>query len=903
MMQKVILIDTFGFLFRSFFALPPLKNKEGFPTGLLMGFANLLMNLQKDKGLEHVIFALEGENNFRKGIYPEYKSTRQEIPQDLALQLPIVMEWIEKMGLASVKISGYEADDVIASLSKIASKKGYDVEILSHDKDLYQLIDENVYLFDPIKKVPIKEEQCFLKYGVYPKQFVDYQSLVGDSVDNVPGIPLIGPKTAQKLIDRFGSLDAIYENSDKLEEVVSKKFAERILNNKDSAYLSRELVRLRNDLFEDFDFFQFKQTDENPMLAIVDDFEKYEFHKLLQRIKKLPITMSIKTIRAKGIGGIGYIPPSESKFSCVSHLITDEKQLFEILDSIPSESLIAYDCETNSLDALHTQMVGFSFCFDGVNGYYVPIAHNYLGVEKQIEFESAKKAIEKIFSYPIVGHNLKFDLLVAYSNFSIVPKNKIKDSMVLAWLLDSASVVGLDSLMERFFLKKMITYDSVVEKGQVFGDIDLKRASEYAAEDAVATYCLYERLLMEFKEKGIEHLITLAEDLEFPFVEVLRDMECEGIKIDVQWFEELRNVLSINLSQKETEIFAHAKQTFNINSPKQLSEVLFQNLQLRAIRQIKGGYSTDEQTLEEIKDSHPIVPCLMEYRELFKLKNTYVEPILKLKTNQDRIHTSFLQTGTTTGRLSSRSPNLQNIPVRTDMGKQIRRGFVAEEGKKLLSVDYSQIELRLLAHFSEDKELVAAFQNNLDIHSRTAEMIFGIEAQDKRHIAKTINFGLIYGMGVRKLAKTLKIKNTEAKEYIDRYFDSFPTVKSFLKEQEEQILNNGYAQTLLGHRRYFNFDGITDFMRSNYLREGINSIFQGSAADLIKLSMLKIYETFKDTSLKMLVQVHDELIFEVLESEALEVAKKIEEIMNNVYTLRVPLRCNISIGDNWGELK
>lgn len=903
-MQTIILIDTFGFLFRSFYALPPLRNKDGFPTGLLMGFANLLMNVYRDNNIDYVIFALEGENNYRKKIYPQYKATRQELPQDLLLQLPIAIGWIEKMGLKSISMEGYEADDVIASLSQQAVKKGFNVEIWSHDKDLYQLIDENIYLFDPIKKIQIREEQCFLKFGVYPKDFIEYQSLVGDSSDNVPGVEGIGPKTAQKIIQNFHNIDNLYNNLDSIGEVVSKKTAQKIEENKEIVYLSKELVTLKKDLFEDFDFLSAKLPEENPLEKIVDDFEYYEFYKLLQRIKKLPITTSIKTIRAKGMGGIGYIPPSESKFSFKSNLLTDKKSLFVLLDSIPDDAIVAFDSETDSLDAIHAKIVGFSFCFDGVNGYYVPIAHNYLGVGDQIDFDNAKEAIQKLFTHSLIGHNIKFDLLVVYGNFGILPPKNLQDTMVLGWLVDSASVVGLDAMMERLFSHKMIPFEDVVEKNKTFDSVDIKKASEYASEDAVATYQLYFKLLDVIEEKDLDFLKDLAKDLEYPFVEILFCMERDGIKIDVDWFENLKVDLSAKISQKESEIFVHANQIFNLNSPKQLSEVLFNNLKLRKVRQIKGGYSTDEQTLEEIYHDHPIVPCIMQYRELFKLKNTYVEPLLKLKTQENRIHTSFLQTGTTTGRLSSKSPNLQNIPVRSDLGRQIRRGFIATSGKKLLSVDYSQIELRLLAHFSKDASLVQGFCEDVDVHLKTAEMIFSKdEAREKRHIAKSINFGLIYGMGAKKLSQTLKIKITEAKEYIERYFASFPTVKHFLEEQKEMILQNGYAQTLLGHRRYFNFDGATDFVKGNYLREGINSIFQGSTADLIKLSMLKIYQKYNNDSIKMLLQVHDELIFEVSEEEVVEVSKNIEAIMNNIYTLNVPLKCGVSIGDNWAELK
>ena len=871
-----------------------------------MGFANLLMSLHKDRGLDYVVFALEGQNNHRKKLYPQYKANRNELPQDAILQLPIAMEWIEKVGLKSIKVDGYEADDVIASLAQSAIEQGFEVEVWSHDKDLYQLIDENICLFDPIKRTLIKEEQCFLKFGVYPKDFTQYQSLVGDTSDNVPGVEGVGPKSAQKLLERFKTLEGIYENESILEEVVSKKMAQNLRESKANAYLSRELVTLKRDLFEGFDFSCAKIPQENLLENLIEDFEKYEFYKLLQRIKKLPMSTPMKS-RTKGMGSASSLTQGEGgacDFSFTPHLLNDEKELFAILESIPKDSLVAFDCETESLDAVHAQMVGFSFCFDGVAGYYVPIAHSYLGVGAQISKESAKRAIEKIFTHTIIGHNLKFDLLVVYGNFGLPAPKTLRDSMLLGWLIDSASMVGLDEMMERFFGHKMIAFSEVVEKGKVFGDVDLNLASRYASEDAVATHRLYFRLLEVLEAKGLDFLKTLAESLEFPFVEILSKMEHDGIRVDVEWFEKLKIELAEKITQKESEIFAHANRVFNLNSPKQLSEVLFTDLKLRTIRQIKGGYSTDEQTLEEIKHDHPIVPCIMDYRELFKLKNTYVEPILKLRTQESKIHTSFLQTGTTTGRLSSKSPNLQNIPVRSEMGKSIRRGFVAGEGKKLLSVDYSQIELRLLAHFSKDPNLLEAFHEDRDIHHRTAEMIFGIqEASSKRPIAKSINFGLIYGMGSKKLSQTLGIKLAEAKEYIERYFASFPTVKSFLDCQKEMILQNGYTQTLLGHRRYFAFSEASEFAKSNYLREGINSIFQGSAADLIKLSMLEIYKKYQNQRVKMLLQVHDELIFEVAEEEVSSVAKDIENTMNTIRKLEVPLKCGISIGDNWLELK
>lgn len=905
-MQTLTIVDTFGFFFRSFYALPPLKNAQGFPTGLLLGFANLIMNLHKEGTSDYIVFALEGRGqNKRKEIYPLYKSTRIQTPQDLLMQLPIAIEWIEKMGLLNLCIDGYEADDAIASLSALAATHNLQVRIISHDKDLYQLINDNTYLYNPMTKKDIREKECFEKYGVYPSQFIDYQSLVGDNSDNIPGIKGIGAKTAEKLIAEFKSLDNIYESLDKVSQIVSPRITSLIKEGKDMAYMSKELVTLKTNLIDKFDLKTCKMPLQNPLTAILDDLEKYEFIKLVQRLKGVPMTQNTKTYKAKskGIGGLNAF--SESTFSYTPHLLDDEKKLFEILDSIPITSEICYDCETDCIDVHNANIIGFSFCFDGQNGYYVPIAHNYLGVGNQISKESAKKAIEKIFTHPIIGHNLKFDLIVAQNNLGIKPQNSIKDSMILAWLFDSVMSVGLDNQMERWFAHKMIAFEDVVPKGQNFSNVAIEDATKYASEDAVASMCLYHKLIAELSAKNLDYLIEIAETMEFPFISVLQDMESNGIKINVKWFNSLREQLSNKLSIIQNNIHHHIGFDFNLNSPKQLAEVLFGKLGLKGTRQIKGGYSTDEKTLESLLDEHPVIADIMEYREIFKLKNTYIEPLLKLNNNEHKIHTSFLQTGTATGRLSSKSPNLQNIPVRTEAGRQIREGFIiSNEENTLLSVDYSQIELRLLAHFCMDKALLEAFKTDKDIHTETAIRIFGEEnATQKRAIAKSINFGLIYGMGSKKLAQTLKISPKEAKTYIDSYFESFPTVKNFLKDQQEQILTNGYAQTLLGHRRYFDFANATELMKANYLREGINSIFQGSAADLIKLAMLKIHQKFKDSKVKMLLQVHDELIFELPKEIAPATSKEIETIMNHIYTLNVPLKCGISLGKNWAELK
>lgn len=897
-MRTLTVIDTFGFFFRSYFALPPLRNSKGFPTGLLLGFANLIHNLYQEGGCEYLVFALEGRGiNRRKLLSPTYKSTRPPIPEELLMQLPIAVEWIDKMGFSNVSIDGYEADDVIASLCKWAKTQNLSVRIVSHDKDLYQLIGDRVHLYDPVKKKEIHTQECVERWGVVPEDFVAFQSLLGDNSDNIVGVKGIGIKTAQKIINSYHSIEALYADMEHWgENGITPRIGNLLREGSESVKIAQELVKLCDDLIPSFSPTPFPK--DNPLLKIADELEVYDFDRLLLRVKKLNLATKRDPRKEPDSKKEEIV---QSSFSYEYELLNDFAKTMEILKKIPLDTPIAYDCETDSLEIHQAKMVGFSFCVDKKKGYYVPLAHNYLGVDTQISSQEAKELLSEIFKHPIIGHNLKFDYLVAKHNFSITPQKEMRDSMLLAWLYDSGYPVGLDRQMIKWFDYKMLSFDEVVKKGENFSQVILEEASRYAGEDAVATYCLYERLCEEFQAQNLQHLLDLAHNLEFPMIKTLAEMEFEGIKIDIEFFEALRVIVTQNIAEYSSQVFSCAQETFNLNSPSQLSSILFEKLGLQGSKQVKGGYSTQESVLEKLVDDHPIITPILRYREATKLRNTYIDPLLKLANKEDRVFTSFLQTGTATGRLSSKSPNLQNIPVRTEAGKKIREGFIAREGNVLLSIDYSQIELRLLAHFSEDPSLVKAFQEGKDIHAETAIKIFG--NAENRSVAKAINFGLIYGMGAKKLSEALKIPLKEAKEYITSYFEKFPTVKSFLKEQEENILNAGYAQTLLGHRRYFDFSTATEFQKSNFLREGINSIFQGSAADLIKLAMNKIGSFIAGSEVKMLIQVHDELIFELPKEGAEQKAKEIAEIMNGVYTLRVPLECGVALGKNWAELK
>ncbi|WP_300362982.1 DNA polymerase I [Hydrogenimonas sp.] len=894
-MKTLTVIDTFGFFFRSFYALPPLKNSEGFPTGLLTGFANLILNLEKEYPTDYLLFALDAPGpSFRQKIDPNYKAQRPEAPPELKQQLPVAIKWIEKMGLSKLSLDNYEADDVIASMVKCAREQGIRVRIVSHDKDLYQLIDDrHVVLFDPIRKVEIDEEACLQKYGIHPKQFTDYQALIGDSSDNVPGVPGIGPKTAVKLLTQFHSLDGIYEHID---EVKPERIRNLLIKHKEDAYRSRELVTLRDDIFDNCDLTAFRMPPTDPLVKIRDELERYEMRNILRRLK-----------REEGSKQPSPKTPRRDTFEAV--LIDDAEKLFEILEKIDEKTPVAIDTETDDLDIRRAALVGFSFCFEEGRAYYVPVGHNYLGVGRQLSMEDAKKAFEILLKKRFFGHNLKFDLGLLYRLFSFDEVEPFADTMLLAWLVDPEGAVGLDRLALRYFGHEMVAFKDTVKKGENFSGVPIEEATKYAAEDAWMSYRLYFKLTEMLRLQGAERLIDEAKEVEYPFINVLIAMERHGIAVDIGRFESLKSEIGGRLVALTREIYELAGREFNINSPKQLGEILFGVLGLPGGKKTKsGGYSTNEKVLDGLRGSHPIVEKLLAYRELHKLMSTYIEPLLKLAKEDPghRVHTSFIQTGTATGRLSSKNPNLQNIPVKTEEGRRIREGFVAGEGYLLVGIDYSQIELRFLAHFSEDPVLTEAFRQNKDIHMETAIRLFGPEeAAKKRNIAKTVNFGLLYGMGSRKLAQTLGISTKEAKAIIENYFASFPTVKSFLESIEKKAKEQGFVETLLGRRRYFDFEHANAMQLAAYLREAGNTVFQGSTADLIKLAMLEIHRIIREESLDaaILLQIHDELIFEIAQKDAEPLSKRFSEVMENIVSLKIPLKTSINIGHRWSELK
>ncbi|MFZ2889493.1 DNA polymerase I, partial [Sulfuricurvum sp.] len=852
-----------------------------------------------DHSSDYLIFALDAKGpSFRAEIDPNYKANRSPAPEELVMQLPIAIEWIDKMGYKSLSQSGFEADDMIASVVRQARQHGFLVRVVSHDKDLYQLIDDDrVVLVDAISKKVMNERHCEEKYGVHPRQFIDYQSLIGDTADNVPGVKGIGKVTAQKLLEQFVTLDEMYA---RLDEVTPPRIKGLLETYREDAFRSRELVRLKDDVFDSLDFSEFAMHFDNPFLPIYDDLVHYEMNAVLRTLKAKALFEESQGDRHSREGGN---PALDSKMDprvkheddgkkcssvdgCSILLDTDES-LMNVIQAIPDDAIIAFDTETTGLDPTKDHLVGFSFSTDTKTGYYVPMMHSYLGVGDQVSPEAAKRAILNLFTRKVIGHNIKFDLHFVTRFLEVDRLSIHADTMVMAWLTDSARSLSMDSLAQSLLNHEMIHFKDTVKKGENFASVAIEDACKYAGEDAYITFQLYDVLREQLLLKGAQEALDEAFNVEFPFTITLLGMEKEGIAVDTAVLELFKKEVALEIATLTEQIYSACGTVFNLNSPKQLGVILFETLGLAHGKKTKTGYSTDEQVLDSLKDEHPVIPMLLQYREYHKLYSTYIEPLIALAQNdpESRIYTSFVQTGTATGRLSSKNPNLQNIPVKTALGMRIREAFVAPAGKKLIGIDYSQIELRLLAHFSEDSVLVNAFNEGHDIHMQTAIALFGAEdAPRKRNIAKTVNFGLLYGMGQKKLSDTLGITTKEAKEIIERYFETFPSVKGYFSGIVEQAKEMGYVETLLHRRRYFDFGSATPMLKAAYERESVNTVFQGSASDLIKLSMNKIDTMIRTEGLRarMLLQIHDELIFEVDEEVAPELALRFVDAMEHI---------------------
>ncbi|MFP6232630.1 DNA polymerase I [Helicobacter pylori] len=882
------LIDTFAYLFRSYYMSAknkPLTNDKGFPTGLLTGLVGMVKKFYKDrKNMPFIVFALESQTKTKRAEkLGEYKQNRKDAPKEMLLQIPIALEWLQKMGFTCVEVNGFEADDVIATLATLSP---YKTRIYSKDKDFNQLLSGKIALFDG--KTEFLAQDCVEKYGILPSQFTDYQGIVGDSSDNYKGVKGIGSKNAKELLQRLGSLEKIYENLDLAKNLLSPKMYQALIQDKGSAFLSKELATLERGCIKEFDFLSCAFPSENPLLKIKDELKEYGFISTLRDLENSPLILD-NASALENAPALDNAPASDNASKKSSMIVLESAEpLSMFLEKLKNPNARVF---VRLVLNKEKKVLALAFLLED-QGYFLPLEE---ALFSPFSSEFLQNAFSQMLQHAqIVGHDLKPLLSFLKAKYQVPLENiRIQDTQILAFLKNPEKV-GFDEVLKEYLKEELIPHEKIK---------DFKTKAEKLELLSVELNAL-KRLCEYFEKGGLEEgLLALAREVETPFMKVLMGMEFQGFKIDAPYFKRLEQEFKDELKVLERQILELIGVDFNLNSPKQLGEVLYEKLGLPKNK----SHSTDEKNLLKILDKHPSIALILEYRELNKLFNTYTTPLLRLKDKDDKIHTTFIQTGTATGRLSSHSPNLQNIPVRSPKGLLIRKGFIASSKEYcLLGVDYSQIELRLLAHFSQDKDLMEAFLKGRDIHLETSKALFGGDlAKEKRSIAKSINFGLVYGMGSKKLSETLNISLNEAKSYIEAYFKRFPSIKDYLNGMKEEILKTSKAFTLLGRYRVFDFTGVNDYVKGNYLREGVNAIFQGSASDLLKLGMLKVSERFKNNpSVRLLLQVHDELIFEIEEKNAPELQQEIQRILNDeVYPLRVPLETSAFVANRWNELK
>ena len=845
----------------------------------------MLLKVLRDHHPTHVAVVLDSPGpTFRHEIYPEYKANRPPMPEDLVVQMPRIDDLIRAFNVPSVRIQGMEADDIIATLTARYAEKVNKVVIVSSDKDLMQLVSEKVVMLDTMKDRWVDEKAVFEKFGVKPSQVVQVQALMGDPSDNVPGLPGVGPKTAGKLIEKFGDIENLIEHSGE----VGGKVGEKLPEQAEDLYTSLSLVTLKKDL-------QLEQTLDDLSLsafdtrAVRDLFEELEFTRLVNELAP-----------REALGREGY------------RTVLTEDDLDLLVFALKSVDRFAVDTETDSRDPMRASLVGMSFSWAEGQAAYVPLDHRYLGAPEQLTVEVVKEKLGPILSDPSrkkIGQNIKYDLKVL-QRAGFMTRGVAFDTMIASWLQSpDRRSHGLDEIASELFGHTMISYKELTKRGReqiLMNEVPVEEASTYACEDADVTFRAAAPLASTLEEKG---LVDLFDKVEMPLVAVLNDMEMAGVLLDTTMLAAISSDLGERLKAVESRIHEEAGHTFNINSPRQLGQVLFTELGLPAVKKTKTGFSTNDDVLLELSKKHHLPAMVRDYRSMAKLKSTYVDALPELIHPQTgRIHTSFNQTGTSTGRLSSSDPNLQNIPIRTDEGRRIREAFVAPEGMVLLSADYSQIELRILAHLSEDPNLLEAFGSGEDIHARTARQVLG--ADDKavepelRRRAKVINFGIIYGMSAFGLAKELGVGPGEAAKIIEGYFDVYSGVREFTDKVLQQAAEKGYVQTLLDRRRYLpELASKNPNVRQYGERMAVNTPIQGTAADLIKMAMLKIHERMaaEAPGARMLLQVHDELVFEVPEGHAEKTGSFVREVMENVMDLNVPLVVDVGLGRNWAE--
>lgn len=889
MTNEVYLIDGSAYIYRAYHAVAPLSNSEGMPTHAVFGFLNILRRLIKDKQPRYLAVAFDMRGPvFRHEIYSEYKATRPPMPDDLSVQIPYIKELVHAMNIPSFEIQGIEADDIIATAAQLLSLQGHKVIIVSGDKDLLQLVDDRVVMWDPMKDKVMDSAAVEGKYHVKPEQLLDCYSLMGDSSDNVPGVPGVGPKTAQKLINQYGSLEKVYEA---LTDMKKSKLQERLAENRDQAFLSRDLIRLKYDadIPGDISGYLPQEPDEK---KLNDLYTRLGFNSMV----KIESTA---------------IPVPTAGFKLVQTL----EELQSVVEHLQDAPLVVIDTETTALDVASAKLVGISLCAALDSAWYIPVGHRSEEgalVDGQLAQSSVIEALRPLLESDEIiklGHNIKYDYSVLKASCKLTMSGPLYDSMIAAYLVEpERRSLKLDALcLECGY--GLTAFDQVVEdpkRESCFSYVGLQQACNYGCEDVYGALLLWHEYEPRLKELGQYELFL---DVETPLIPILADMELAGITVSGKVLDQLEEEFQEELDSLQEEIHGLAGYSFNIQSPKQLGVLLFEELELPHGRKTKTGYSTDMKVLEKLALVHEIPAKIMRYRILAKLQSTYVKKLKQMINPESRrVHTSFNQTVTATGRLSSSNPNMQNIPVRTEEGNRIRQAFIPRQGLVFLSADYSQIDLRVLAHYSQDTALLHAFRNGEDIHARTAAELFGVSpmllTSEMRRVAKSINFGIVYGMSSFGLSNQLNISRKEASRFIDKYFNLYGGVKEFMGSIVEQARLDGYVTTLLKRRRMLPEINVKNKTRREFAeRTAINTPIQGTAADIIKLAMIHVVPALRKENLsaRLLLQIHDELVFELPENELAATQKVVKAAMEDALLLDVPLLVNFVIGESLGK--
>ncbi len=887
--KPLILIDGSSYLYRAFFALPSLSNSKGQPTGAIYGVLNMLRKIVNDYQPEHfaVVFDAKGKT-FRDDLFVQYKSHRPPMPDDLKSQIAPLQEIVSAMGFPMLIIDGVEADDVIATLAVQAEKNNMTTLISTGDKDITQLVNQHITCINTMTNTLLDREGVIKKFGVPPELIIDYLSLVGDKTDNVPGVPNVGPKTAVKWLTEFGALDNIIANA----EMIKGKAGENFRKHLNELALSKQLVTLKTDV-------ELAVTLHDLMLTKPD----------ISKLQKLYAELEFKTLLSE----ILQTTPTE-KSQKNYHTVLTETELSELIKKLNHAQYFSFDTETTSLNYIDAEIVGVSLAINPNEAFYIPVAHTYLDAPKQLDRTYVLTSLKPLLEGPlkkIIGQNLKYDKSVL-KNHDIELNAIASDTMLESYILNSSSSRhDMDSLALKYLNYQTIHFEDVAGKGakqKTFNEVDIESATEYAAEDADITLQLHQ--VFYPKLKNDHKLLYVLQQIEIPLLSILSKMERHGVLIDCEKLAKHSNELGIRMRALEQEVFSHAGETFNMNSPKQLLEILFNKLKLPILQKTPTGQpSTAEPVLQELALDFPLPKLILEYRSLNKLKSTYTDALpQQINAKTGRVHTSYNQAVTATGRLSSTDPNLQNIPVKTTEGRKIRQAFIAPKNHKIVAADYSQIELRIMADLSSDPGLIKAFAEGLDIHKATAAEVFAISLEkvstEQRRSAKAINFGLIYGMSNYGLAKQLNTDAKTAQNYIDLYFHRYPKVREYMENTREIAHQQGYVETIFGRRLYLPEINSKNFqMRSAAERAAINAPMQGTAADIIKFAMIKMdaYLTTHEKDANMIMQVHDELVFEVLENKVNAFKNKVSQIMSSCVDLKVPLVVDVGVGDNWDE--